>query len=59
MEEQWNVEQKAVFIDKVKKSLEKSRRMNEFIAILLKKCKEHKGPFATLLRAQCFDTCPA
>ena len=48
MEEQWNVEQKAVFKDKVKKSFGKSKRTNEFIDILLKKYKEHQGPFATL-----------
>ena len=49
MEEQWNIEQKAVFKDKVKKSFEKSKRTNEFIDILLRNARNTKDHLQHLL----------
>ncbi len=46
-EEQWTEDQMKVKKEKIKENIKKRKRANDFVDVLLKKCKEHGGPVAT------------
>ena len=48
MEVEWTLEQRELSKKRVVESMEKSKRANELVIVLLKKWKEHGGLFITL-----------
>ncbi|CAL4100113.1 unnamed protein product [Meganyctiphanes norvegica] len=45
----WTVDQKALLKKRLQDSLAKSQRANEFVDVVLKKCKEHGGPIMNVV----------
>ena len=48
MEKDWTNKQKDLFGQRLEESLKKKQRSNDFIDIVLKKCKEHNGSVTSL-----------
>ena len=54
MEAEWSKKQKEISKKRVAQSFEKRKRSTEVVNILLRKCKEHNGPFTSVEELQAF-----
>ena len=54
METEWTIQQKAIYNQRIQDSLTKSKRVNEFVDFILKKCKEHGGPITIVVELENF-----
>ena len=54
METEWTFQQKVIYKQRIQDSLTKSKRANEFVDSILKKCKEHGGHITTVVELETF-----